>query len=314
MKKIITFDVGGTNIRAALFHDYDIKAVEIIKTNTVDEKFSPFQKIVIMAKELWPIDGEIEGVAVAAPGFIDFHTGIVISAANVPGWRDLPLKENLEKELNVPVVVNNDARMAAYGEWKCGAGRGFSHMIYLTVSTGIGGGVIIENQLLNGARGLSTELGHLTLDPDGPICSCGQKGHLEAFASGQGIENYVMEKMTAGMHSSLNLTEKISTKIIAQAASNGDALSLEAFEVAGYYLGLGCAGLVHTFNPSALIIGGGVSFSGDLLFKPFERSLQKHVMDPEYLKNMVIKPAQLGDNAGLIGTMLYLQECLQKHR
>ena len=312
MKNLITFDVGGTNIRAARFFSENITPIEILKNPTISEKATPLEQIVAMAKELRSRSETIDGISVAAPGFIDFSTGTVISAANVPGWRDLPLKSDLERELRVPVVVNNDARMAAFGEWRAGAGQNISHMIYLTVSTGIGGGVIIDNRLLNGARGLSTELGHITLEPEGPLCSCGQRGHLEALASGQGIENFVVEKLKRGEHSSLNLSSKITAKIIAEAAMRGDKLCSDAFEMAGYYLGIGCAGLLHIFNPSAIIIGGGVSFSGDLLFKPFEHSLRKHVMDPEYLNGVSVKAAQLGDNAGLIGAMLYLREYLLK--
>lgn len=311
MKNVITFDVGGTNIRAARFCDYGQEPNAQLKTPTISDAYTPLQQMIRMVQQLWPESGNLDGIAVAAPGFIDASTGIVISAANVPGWEDLPLKEEMEKALKVPVVINNDARMAAFGEWRAGAGRGYSHMIFLTVSTGIGGGVIIDNRLLNGARGLATELGHLTLEPNGPVCSCGKRGHLEALASGQGIERFVIERLTNGAMSVLSLSNKISARIIADAAQHGDSLSREAFEMAGYYLGIGCAGLLHAFNPAALIIGGGVSFSGELLFNPFLKSLREQVMDAEYLSKVDIMPAKLGDNAGLIGAMLYLREQLQ---
>jgi glucokinase len=203
----------------------------------------------------------------------------------------------------VPVFLENDANLAAVGEWYFGAGQGHHHLIYLTISTGIGGGVIINDQLLTGARGLGAEIGHLSILPDGPLCSCGKRGHLEAIASGTAIARYVSEQIAAGRSSSLSHESHITAKTVATAARNGDELALEAFQRAGNALGQGIADLLHIFNPSILVFGGGVSQSGDLLFAPMRRKLDELIMSQGYLENLTITKSPLGDDAGLLGTL-----------
>jgi glucokinase len=199
--------------------------------------------------------------------------------------------------------LDNDANMAGLAEWKFGAGRGHENLVYLTISTGIGGGVISQGCLLQGFRGMGGELGHMIIDPDGPPCGCGQRGHIESFASGPSIARYVNEQLSAGEKSSLAGQTSLSTKQIAEAARAGDALAISAFERAGYYLGLAVANYLAIFDPSILIFGGGVSLVEDLLFKPFEDSLRKHTFHPHYLDNLTITRAALGDDAGLLGAL-----------
>jgi glucokinase len=175
----------------------------------------------------------------------------------------------------VPVHLDNDANLACLGEWKYGAGQGHSNVLYLTISTGIGGGVISHDRLLQGFHGLAAELGHVILDPDGPVCSCRISRHLEAFASGPAIARYVNERLAAGANSSLRAGSGLTARQVSEAAGQGDALAIEAFGRAGEYLGIAAANFLHTFNPSILIFGGGVSQVGDLLFKPFEQVLQR---------------------------------------
>jgi glucokinase len=199
--------------------------------------------------------------------------------------------------------VDNDANMAGLAEWQYGAGRGHENLIYLTISTGIGGGVISQGCLLQGFRGMGGELGHMTIDPDGPLCGCGRRGHIESFSSGPAIARYVAEELTAGQTSSLQGESVISARQIADAARAGDRLAVSAFERAGYYLGIAVANYLAIFDPSILIFGGGVSQVGELLFKPFRESLQKHTFHPHYLDNLVITKAALGDDAGLLGAL-----------
>ncbi len=256
-----------------------------------------------LIQTIWPEKETVSAIVVASPGPVDPERGIIFSAPNIPGWENFPLADRLNERLRVPVFLGNDANLAALGEWKFGAGRGHRHLLYLTISTGIGGGIISDNQLLLGARGLAGELGHIPILPDGPVCGCGQAGHLEALASGPAIAEYVKEKLRQGAVSSLQPDPKITAADIGEAALAGDVLAMEAYLRAGKFIGQALAGFLHIFNPSVVIFGGGVSFSGSLLLDPVRESLEKYVMDPGYLEGLTITTAELGDDAGLYGAL-----------
>ena len=307
MKKFLAVDVGGTQIRVALFSENSIEPLEQIKIKTQGDGMTPIDRLIGQIEAFWPADGQVNSIAIAAPGYLEPKRGIVVSAPNIPGWKDLHLSEILNDKFHVPVYLGNDANLAALGEWKYGAGQGHSNLLYLTISTGIGGGIILENQLINGANGLAGELGHVISVPEGPMCSCGKRGHLEAVSSGTAIARFVKEKLQAGTSSVFSAEDSPSAKDIAGAARNGDKLSNEAYESAGFYLGRTIADFLHILNPSILILGGGVSLSGELLFKPMKSSLEKHVISPEYIRNLTIVPAALGDDAGLLGALALSQ-------
>ena len=188
-------------------------------------------------------------------------------------------------------------------------GAGHNDIIYYTVSTGLGGGVITGGQVLQGAFGIATELGHIVLNDEGPMCGCGKNGHFEAFSSGTGIMNFVHKKISQGAQTSI-LSKTPNTKEIAEAAYQGDELAIAAFEKAAYYIGIGVSNYLHIFNPSCVIFGGGVTQSWDLIDKPFRKSLEEHVLNANYLKDLKIAMAELGDNAGLIGTYEYMKQNL----
>ena len=306
MNHAICLDVGGTNIRGALFKGHDIKPINLQKIPTQQSGQNVEERICNLISSIWPKNGKVDGIALAAPGFVDSEKGVVIRAVNIPGWEYLPLKKILEEKFNHPVFIENDARLAALGEYKFGAGIGHHDLIYLTISTGIGGGVIIKDRLLTGSRGMATEIGHTTILPDGPLCSCGQKGHLEALSSGTAIARFVREEINNGKNSALTGMNNFSSKEVAQAALAGDDLCLSAFHQAGTYLGKSIANLLHVFNPSCLIFGGGVSLSGGLLFDPMREELERTIISKEYLKNLSIAVAKLGDNAGLIGGLVLI--------
>ena len=197
--------------------------------------------------------------------------------------------------------------MAALGEWQYGAGKGHHDLIYITISTGVGGGVICNDRLLQGFHGMGAELGHMIIDPDGPPCGCGYHGHVESFSSGPAIARYVNEQIDAGRQgeSSLQANPGLTAAQVADAAREGDSLAIAAFARAGHYLGIAMANYLAIFDPSILIFGGGVSQVGDLLFKPFEESLHRHTFHPHYLDGLVITKAALGDNAGLMGALAW---------
>lgn len=306
MSQYIAVDIGGTQLRAASFHAEDINPLRIARTPTQGDTTDkdpqpPFERLIGLIASIWPADEPVAVISMAAPGPVDPYTGVLMKATNIPGWVDMPLQHKLEMHFDVPVLLGNDANLAALGEWKFGAGQGARHIVYLTISTGIGSGVIVDGCMLVGAHGLAAEIGHITVVPDGEICNCGYRGHLEAYASGTAIARWVKVEIANGRPSSLADQRSISAKSIARAAMEGDALCIAALERAGRYVGHTLADILHIFNPSALVIGGGVSQSGPLLFEPMRKALQERVFNPHYLDDLVLLPAAFGDDAGLIG-------------
>lgn len=307
MSAIITVDIGGTQLRVALFSGLSITPKKVERCPTHEKPASVLDRLIGVIESLWP-DEEVTAISVACPGPLDPATGIVISTPNIPEWTNFPLVDLLKNRFHVPVFIENDANLAALGEWRYGAGQGSNDLIYLTISTGIGGGVISAGRLLTGSHGLAAELGHITVLQNKNLCSCGQRGHLEAVSSGPAIARYVKKRISAGRRSSLTNDLNITARNVAAAARQGDALCSEAFEVAGRYLGYAVADMLHIFNPSLLIFGGGVSQSGDLLFTPMKQAIQERVMDPAYLDNLHIEIAKLGDDAGLLGALAYVRK------
>lgn len=302
MDYFIAVDIGGTQIRGACFQGNSQVPDKVSRIRTHGPENTPLERLISLLESLWP-DGNVAGVGVAAPGPLDPFRGIVIEAPNIPGWVNLPLQQHLQDRFKVPVALGNDANLAALGEWKFGAGRGFHHLIYITVSTGIGGGVIIDDKLLLGERGLAAELGHVTILPDGPICSCGQPGHVEALASGPALARWAQQEIQNGVVSILPSGKDLTAKDIGEAAQKGDHLAISALARAGYYLGLALANYMMIFNPSLVILGGGVSQTGRFLFEPLKDTLLKHVMSPDYVNNLTITKAALGDDVGLMGAL-----------
>jgi glucokinase len=302
MSHTVAVDIGGTQIRVALYEPDSIKPVTHKRTRSLASQPGVYERLERAIESVWPQDG-VKAIGIASPGPLDPHSGTVLATPNIPEWQDFPLTAKLSEHFNVPAYLDNDANMAGLAEWQFGAGKGHQDLVYLTISTGIGGGVITNGCLLQGFHGMGAELGHIIIDPEGPLCGCGRRGHIESFSSGPSIARYVAEQLAAGQKSSLQSEATLSAAHIAEAAGAGDALAISAFERAGYYLGIAVANFLAIFDPSILIFGGGVSQVGDLLFKPFEESLRKHTFHPHYLDNLVITKAALGDDAGLLGAL-----------
>ena len=310
MPEIIAVDFGGTNIRAAYFPSPEPPPATQIKIPTKADEGpeAVLGRLVEAIESQYPDRHHDLRIGIASPGPLNPMEGIILMAPNLNGWRDVPLRDRVQDRFGVPVFIGNDANLAALGEWRFGAGRGTRHMIYLTLSTGIGGGVIVDGRLLLGWRGLAAELGHLTLDTQGPLCGCGQKGHAEALAAGPAIARRAIERLHSGEPSSLASELKrhgtLTAKQVGDAARHGDNLAIQTIAEAGAWIGLLLADLAHAFNPQIFVLGGGVSQIGALLFDPIERSLERHVMDPAYIEGLRILPAELGDDAGLVGAMV----------
>lgn len=311
MRTIVAIDVGGTQLRAAAYQHDQLEPLTHNRIETKAKEPNAFGRLIDLIEGIWPKNMKVDAIGVSSPGPVDPHNGIVIMTPNIKEWRDFPITAKLSEHFGVPAYLENDANLAALGEWKFGAGRGHHNVLYLTVSTGVGGGVIIEDRLLQGFHGLAAELGHTTVQANGPLCGCGQPGHLEAFSSGTGIERFVAEQLKAGRESILPIDKKNSAYTIAKAAKQGDTLSIEAYQIAGTYLGIGVANFLHAFDPSIVIFGGGVSQSGLLLFDSFNESLKQRVFHPRYLEKLVIARAELGDNSGLLGARALAEFKLQ---
>jgi glucokinase len=302
MGTYIAVDIGGTHIRAANYEPDNIQPIQHQRIKTQTSEPGVFDRLVSAIEAVWSKGGNIDAIGVASPGPLDPHAGIILSTPNIREWNNFPLGPKLSEYFKIPVFIDNDANLAALGEWKFGAGRGHHDLLYITVSTGIGGGVIVEDRLLQGFHGMAAELGHTTIDPNGPLCPCGFPGHLEAFAAGPAIVKYALGEMESGTKSSLK-REGLTAFQVAEEARRGDALATSAYQRAGEYLGIGVANFLHTFDPSIVIFGGGVSQVGPLLFDSFNASLKKRVFHPRYLENLKIEMAALGDDAGLLGAL-----------
>lgn len=303
---VIAVDVGGTQLRAAFIPDGKDELLKIIKKDTKAPGEKPLKRLNSLIRTTWPKKSDVNCIAIGVPGPLDPRAGIVSKTPNIEGWENLPLVEIIESEFKTKCRIGNDANLAAMGEWKYGAGIGHNDLIYLTISTGIGGGIISDGKLLLGSSGLAGEVGHIKIMPGGPICGCGKAGHLEAVSSGTGIAKYLSDQLAMGRDSMLNgsPTAKDATK----AAQKGDALSIEAFERAGKYLGVGIANLLHAFNPTMIVLGGGVTKAGNYLLAPLRQSLEAEVMDTAFIKDLRIEIAKLGDQVGLIGALALARE------
>ncbi|HEX5414485.1 MAG TPA: ROK family protein, partial [Chloroflexota bacterium] len=264
---VIGVDLGGTRLRAALAN----RQGEIVRSHTVhtlaeEGRDAVIGRIVAQIRAvLDPLPlSALRGVAVAVPGPVDPRAGYVYRPPNLPGWGDVPLKQILQFQLNAPVALGNDANLAALAEHRFGAGRGYAHMIYMTVSTGIGGGIVEDNRLVLGGWGGAGEVGHQTIDLNGPRCSCGNFGCLEAMASGTAIGHEAERRLLNGEASVLRQEvdgklAPVNAEQVVAAARGGDELAHAVIDWAGYNLGVGIANLLQLFDPQAVVIGGGVS-------------------------------------------------------
>jgi glucokinase len=311
MSAIIAIDIGGTQLRVAVYPREGTIPIIIQRVPSRGMEDGLFDRLIALIDSVWPNE-PVDVICAAVPGPIDPNKGIVIETPNIPAWTNYPLAQLLANKYNTPAYIGNDANMAVLGEWLYGAGIGHHDIVYLTISTGIGGGVICGDRLIEGFHGMATELGHITVLPDGPVCSCGVHGHLEAFASGPAITKYVNEQIAAGRKSSLG-SGLLTARLIFEAAQQGDGLARQAFVRAGEFIGQATADFLHLFNPSIVIFGGGVSLSGDLLLDPVKNSIRHHIMDEAYLDGLEITTSKLGDDAGLLGSLAQAHLKLNEH-
>jgi glucokinase len=312
MNATIAIDIGASKMRAA---SYTVKSAEAIKYNRIatrSEGMPIEDRLVNLIDSVWPDNYEIASIAAACPGPMDPINGIIVSPPNIPEWSYFPLQEYLSTKYSLPVSLNNDATLAAYGEWFFGAGKGFADLIYLTISTGVGGGIILNNQLYMGSAGFAAEIGHSTIVHQGSLCSCGQSGHLEAYASGPSIVRWVRSQLEDESLKEHFPEGELDAKLVSDAAEDGNELAIAAYERAGKYIGIAIANLLHIFNIKTIIIGGGVSRAGEILFDPIKKSVEESVISDVYLDDLQILPAALGDESGIMGALVLSREIIPK--
>lgn len=314
-KNRIGIDVGGTNVKIALVDEKG----GIIYSNSVPTRAEMGyeytvniikQAIYDLLKETKLEPKNIEGIGFGFPGQVDYKSGIVRLAPNIPGWVDVPIAKLIEDEFNIPTRVDNDVRCAALGELNFGAGKGCQNLICITVGTGIGSGLIVNGKLVRGASNAAGEIGHIKLQiHDGPICGCGDTGCLEAFASGPAIvamaEEYICGGKSTKFREMANSND-ITPFIVAEAAKAGDPVAKRIFTIMGEYIGVGMASVVNLLNPEKIIIGGGVADAGDILMVPLKETLKKRAMKIAG-EAVEVVPAQLGNTAGVIGASLLIE-------
>ena len=274
---VVAIDLGGTKIRSIVVDaDGHILGEDRRETDAHEGQEPVLARLVASAYEAIAVSGApfsaLLGVGVSAPGPVDFERGILYQPPNLPGWDAVPLATLLQARLGLPAFLENDANAAALGESRYGAGQGARHMIYLTISTGIGGGLVLDGRLYRGADGSAGELGHMTVDENGPPHACGQRGCLEVMASGTAIGRMAREAVGAGRSDVLATlaasVEELSAVEVDKAADAGDPAALEILANASHYLGVGFANYLNIFNPEVIVIGGGVSHIGRQLLDP----------------------------------------------
>ncbi|NHC45628.1 ROK family glucokinase [Motilibacter aurantiacus] len=304
----IGVDLGGTKVAAAVV-DEDGTIVARTRSETpntgADATVGAILEAVRGLREQHP---QVEAVGVGAPGFIDERRSTVLFLTNLAGWRHRPLRAELEQALGLPVVVENDANVAAWGEAVYGAGRGEEYLVCVTVGTGIGGGIIVGGQLYRGRFGVAAEVGHFRVEPNGRPCGCGNRGCWEQYCSGNALVREARWRAAEDREgASLMLSygdgspEGINGLDITDAARRGDRVAIASFESVGRWLGQGLADLAAILDPGCFVIGGGVSEAGDLLLEPARRTYTEVLTGRAYRPLAEIRQATLGNDAGVVG-------------
>ncbi|MFC1944124.1 ROK family protein [Chloroflexota bacterium] len=307
---ILALDIGGSWFRIALADKGGrILSRRAIPSHAGDSYREGINRIYVAIKELVSEVGldSVAAIGVAAVGPLDIDAGMMLDPPSLPGWRNAPIRSLIEDEYELPLRIDNDASLAALGEHRYGAGIGMDNLIYITVSTGIGGGVIADGRLLWGNRGLAAEIGHMIIEPAGPRCNCGNKGCLEAMASGTAIARLAVDMLSEGSVSAIsNLVagdlDKVTARIVTEAARSGDPLANEVMNRAGTSLGIGVVNLIHVFAPQMVIIGGGVSGAGDIILEPIREVIAERAMRG-FAEGLRLTTPARGDDAGLLGAV-----------
>ncbi|WP_445255877.1 ROK family glucokinase [Nocardioides aurantiacus] len=309
MTLTVGVDIGGTKIAAGVVGE----GGEVLARSRTRSPATDPPEIVRTIGELvrgllaeLPEGSEVEAVGASAAGFVDKQRSTLVFAPNL-AWRDEPLCAHLEAELDLPVIIENDANAAAWGEFRFGAGEDVDSLLMLTIGTGVGGGIVLDGELGRGGFGMGGEVGHLTMVPDGVPCGCGNLGCLESYGSGSALVRMTREHAADDPAAAALLAqaggdpEKITGPMVTTAAAEGDAFALARLAELGDWIGRGVASLTAVLDPNVVVIGGGVSEAGDLLLEPIRASFARHVTGRGHRPLAEVRGARLGNAGGIVG-------------
>ncbi len=305
-EKYFGVDIGGTKVMLALVTAEGLTLKrERIETRAEEGPRKVVERIAETMKKI--IGGEkVTAVGLGVPGPIDFSRGVVTLAPNL-GWKNVAIVDLFAEHFDLPIFLENDALVAAWGEKTLGAGKDFDHFIYMTISTGIGGGLILNGKLYRGAYGAGGEIGHMIIDPSGATCGCGNQGCLEAMASGRALARMGREALEQGQWPEGPSPEGITGSTITNWAKAGDQPSIEILDRQARYLGLGMANLTHLLDPQAFVLGGGVMSAAEILLPRIQAALEDYLM-PGYSERLQILQAKLGDIGGALGAAMVARD------
>ena len=304
---VVGIDIGGTKL-ATVVADVSGRIISKVREPTHADKGPEYALQLLIDMVYQTIKQaelelkDISAIGVSCGGPLDTKTGIVYSPPNLPGWVAFPLKERLENEFRIPVKIENDANACALAEYRFGGGIGYESVLYMTMSTGIGGGIVLNGQIYHGANDSAGEVGHQILLPDGPLCGCGKRGCLEALCSGPAIARRAKAAIEVESHSViLELVDgdidAVRSEHVLDAAKKGDTLALKLVDETAYYMGWGIANVVNILNPDIVLLGTIAIAAGDLLLDPIRKTVSSFAMTRP-VEAVMIMPAQLGESLG----------------
>ncbi len=313
-------DVGGTNIRSAVVDETgrilgDSRLPTLVEKGpkfTLGQIADSFREAICKAKVK---KEDIVAIGLAMAGQHDSKRGICLFSPNF-GWENVEVVKPLQEEFPLPIFLGNDVNLATLGEWRFGAGKGYNWVVMITLGTGIGGGAILDGRLMLGSTEMFAEVGHMTIDPNGPSCNCGNFGCWEAFAGRDAIVRRAGKRLQEGKKSVLSQMVEgnwrhLTPEIIAKAAKEGDWVAIDVMRETGYYVGIGVANLINIFNPEIFIIGGRIAQAGEVLWEAIETTVKARALWASWRPCKIV-PAGLGDDAGILGAAAFAIENLGK--
>ena len=311
----ICLDVGGTKVLGAIFNENDEIIYRLKKrSKSGGEGAADVEKVIVdvveeMIKESGIDREKLNAIASCAPGVIDQDTGVVIFTPNLP-WRNYDLAGAMRKKFGVPFFVGNDVNLGVLGEYKFGAARGYKNVVGFFVGTGMGGGLILNGELFTGNQFKAAEYGHMILDPEGPLCNCGQRGCLEAFSSKQGMSAYIRQQVSRGRETMMAEAVKdgvFRSKKLKKALAEGDPVAVEAVDRACHYLAIATGNMINTISPDLVLYGGGVIEAvGDVFLEKVLKEVDRYCM-PAIRESVDIRIAALGDDSILYGDLALIK-------
>lgn len=314
---IIGIDLGGTNIKGAIFNSKFQSIIEnSILTEAVKGPDYVLNRIKVFIEDLIRKGGvsfnSIKSMGMGIPGLLDPNEGLSIFSPNFPGWENIHVVNSMKKHFDFPVFIDNDVRVNLYGEWKYGAGKGYKNIVLITLGTGLGSGIVNDEKVVHGTTFSAGEIGHMNMYRNGRPCRCGSSGCLGRYVSAVGMVNTFKEKLVEGRTSIVqkwvsNNNEQIEAFMISEAYDQGDLLAKEVLNETGTLLGFGLANIINLLNPEIVIVGGGMSAAGDRLLNPVRDAVNKHTLKLSGQACRVIQ-GNLGSRAGMIGAAVYSYE------